>query len=246
MFASSRHASPDSPKRMKSFSDMVTRSDTVIAGNSYLKSLTEPYNKNVHILPTTIELTKYQIKSYEPKVTPDTLITLGWLGGAKSLVFLKILLPLLEDLTSRFKNIQLKIICNEFFKSNILPIIEQPWTESNEANDILSFDIGLAPLPDDPWSRGKCATKLLQYMAAGIPSIASTVGIHNDIIQDGANGFLVKYDEEWIDKLIQLIENPTLRQKMGLAGRKTVDDYYSVAVNAPKLLEILRTTTSTK
>ncbi|MFH1230345.1 MAG: glycosyltransferase family 4 protein [Planctomycetota bacterium] len=239
MFNSSRHPDPESPLRMKHFIEMVKNCDSIIAGNSYLKSLAEPYHKRVWVIPTTIDTSKYPVKSYSQY--SDSSIILGWIGGGKSLVFLKSLEPVLERLAKRHKNIQLKIVCNEFFDSANINIIKKQWSENDEINDILSFDIGLAPLPDDPWSRGKCATKLLQYMASGITAVASAVGVHNDIIKDGINGFLASNDDEWFDKLNKLIEDKTLREKSGTAARETVEKSYSVRTNAPKLADILKT-----
>lgn len=241
MFASSRHQSPHSPSRMKHFIKMVKMSDAIITGNTYLKSLTEPHNSCVYIVPTPIDLSKYSVKKYHSeKEDADNKITLGWIGGGKSLVFLKKLLPLLEDLARRHKHLQLKIVCNEFFTSKTLPIIEKSWSEADETEDILSFDIGLAPLPDDPWSRGKCAAKLLQYMAGGVASIASPVGIHNDIVKDGINGFLAANPKEWYGKLSNLVQNTSLRRQIGQAARKTVAETYSVQVNARKMLAIFQ------
>lgn len=237
MFNSSRHPNSESPLRMKHFIAMVKNCDGIIAGNSYLKSLAEPHNKQVWIIPTAVDTSKYPVKSYYQN--SDSPIILGWIGGGKSLVFLKPLENVFEKLAKQHKDIQLKIVCSEFLDSASIKIIKKQWSENDEINDILSFDIGLAPLPDDPWSRGKCATKLLQYMSAGIPSVAAAVGVHNDIIKDGINGFLASNNDEWFNKLNRLIEDKILRQKSGAAARETVEKSYSVTANAPKLLEIL-------
>jgi glycosyltransferase involved in cell wall biosynthesis len=255
MFNSSRHPVPESPLRMRHFVSMVKRCHGIIAGNSYLKSLAEPYNKNIWILPTTIDTDKYRIKNTTSEIAARPggyrdarndnkedmkQMILGWIGGSKSLVFLKALQPMLDRIAEKHSNVALKIVCDSFFESGKMPIIKKAWSEADEAPDVLSFDIGLAPLPDDPWSRGKCATKLLQYMASGIPAVASAVGAHNEIIRDNVNGCLAKNDNEWFDKLSRLIEDVTLRQRLGAAARQTADQNYSVKANAPKLEEILR------
>jgi glycosyltransferase involved in cell wall biosynthesis len=255
MFNSSRHPIPESPLRMRHFASMVKRCHGIIAGNSYLKSLAEPYNKNIWILPTTIDTDKYIIKNTTSEIAtrPDDhrnarndnkgdaqQMILGWIGGSKSLVFLKALQPMLDRIAERHNNVALKIVCDSFFESNKMPIIKKAWSEADESEDVLSFDIGLAPLPDDPWSRGKCATKLLQYMASGIPAVASAVGVHNEIIRDNVNGCLARNDAEWFDKLSRLIEDVTLRQRLGATARQTAEQDYSVKANAPKLIEILK------
>ena len=237
MFNSSRHPIPESPLRMRHFASMVKRCHGIIAGNSYLKSFAEPHNKNIWVLPTTIDTTKYSIKTH---TSENPNITLGWIGGGKSLGFLKALQPVMDRIAERHNNVSLKIVCDSFFEGKKMPIIKKAWSEADEAQDVWSFDIGLAPLPDDSWSRGKCATKLLQYMASGIPAVASAVGVHNEIIRNGVNGFLAKNDAEWFDKIKRLIEDKALRQKMGLAARETAEKYYSVKANAPKLAEILK------
>jgi len=223
---------------MKRFIQMVRHSDGVIAGNSYLKSLTEPHNSRVWILPTSIDLTKYQIKDYERPAGKK--IVIGWIGGGKALFCLKQLRPVLERLGKRYNNVELKIICNEFFECESMPVVKKVWREEEESEDVAGCDIGLAPLPDDPWSRGKCATKLLQYMASGVPAVAAPVGVHNEIIKEGVNGLLAKTPDEWFDKISRVIETPALRRDLGLAGRKTFEAGYSFQASAPKLLRILR------
>lgn len=236
MFNSSRHASPDAPARMAQFINTVKNVDAVIAGNNYLKSMAEPHNTKIWVIPTSIET-----KRYPQKESVDSAnVILGWVGGGKSLVFLKSLQAALDRIHEQYKNTVLKIVCNDFFGGGQMPIIKKEWSEPEEVQDITSFDIGLAPLPDDPWSRGKCGTKLLQCMAAGVPSIASPVGVHNEIIKDSINGFLAADDNEWIDKLGRLVKNASLRKQIGLAGRRTVETGYSINTNAPKLLDIIK------
>ncbi|MFH1226460.1 MAG: glycosyltransferase family 4 protein [Planctomycetota bacterium] len=242
MFNSSRHDSPDSPVRMKHFMDTVSNVNGVIAGNDYLKSLAAPHNAKIWVVPTCIET-----KRYPQKEGVDTeTVTLGWIGGGKSLVFLKKLQPVLDRVHEQSGNTVLKIVCNDFFDNGRMPIIKKQWSDPEEVQDILSFDIGLAPLPDDPWSRGKCGTKLLQCMAAGIPSVASPVGVHNEIVKDGVNGFLAADDNEWVDKLSRLVKDAALRKQIGMAGRATVEAGYSINANAPKLLAIFKQISSVK
>ena len=114
----------------------------------------------------------------------------------------------------------------------------QPWREETEVTDLQSFDVGMMPLPDDPWSQGKCGLKALQYMAVGVPTVASPVGVNSDIIQDGTNGFLATTEQEWVEKLAQLLSDEPLRKACAAEGRKTVEARYSAAVHVPHLLTI--------
>jgi glycosyltransferase involved in cell wall biosynthesis len=126
------------------------------------------------------------------------------------------------------------------FVMNGINIENVRWDESTEVNDLLTFDIGIMPLFDDLFSRGKCGLKLIQYMACGIPSVASPVGANKDIIQNGVNGFLASNADEWINKLALLIEDQRLREKIGKEGRMTVIKRYTFQITAPKLLEIYK------
>ena len=113
------------------------------------------------------------------------------------------------------------------------------WKYATEVEDLQNIDIGTMPLNEDVWSRGKCGLKALQYMAAGIPAVCSPVGMNSEIIQDGRNGFLASGEEDWFNKLSLLIEDRGLRQKIGEAGRQTVEEKYSLKINAPKLKQAI-------
>jgi glycosyltransferase involved in cell wall biosynthesis len=148
--------------------------------------------------------------------------------------------PVFEELHAKHPQTALKIVCNEFFDCPTMPVIKKAWAGAEEGTDVASFDIGLAPLPDDVWSQGKCATKLLQCMAAGVVSVASAVGVHREIIREGVNGCLASTHAEWLMKLDALVADPAARRTMGEAARKTVERDYSLAASQPKLLNVLR------
>jgi glycosyltransferase involved in cell wall biosynthesis len=115
-----------------------------------------------------------------------------------------------------------------------------PWRAATELEDLHKIDIGVMPLPDDNWSKGKCGLKALQFMALGIPTICSPVGVNTDIIQDDENGFLAGTEEEWVDKLSRLLRSAELRRRLGDAGRATVEQKYSAATQAPRVYEIFK------
>jgi hypothetical protein len=236
MFASSRHASPDAPARMRRFEAMCATSDAVTAGNRYLADMARRLCPNVTVVPTTMDMRKYAPRGPAGRGR----VVLGWIGGRKSLVFLKALDPAFVLLRERGVDAVLKVVCNEFPDACPLPLEKKTWVEAEEGPDVASFDIGLAPLPDDPWSRGKCATKLLQCMAARVPCVASPVGAHNDIVREGENGFLATAPEQWADRIERLARDPGLRDRLGDAARTTVAGEYSLQVHAPRLAALLK------
>lgn len=237
MFASSRHESPDAPARMKRFVTMCESSDAVTAGNRYLAEMARKHCANVTIVPTCMDMRKYPPRG--PAANRGRVV-LGWIGGRKSLPFLKELDPALAMLKGLGVDATLKVVCNEFPADCPIPVEKKTWVEAEEAADVASFDIGLAPLPDDPWSRGKCATKLLQGMAARVPCVASPVGAHSDIVKEGANGCLASSPKEWAEKLALLAKDPGLRDRLGDAARETVAREYSVQAHAPRLAALLK------
>lgn len=236
MYQSSRHDSPDSYGRSLRFRWMARGADGVIAGSQYLADLARPHNHRVWVIPTSIDVRKYPLH----EAPSNGRVTLGWIGGAKSLVFLAALKPVFQRLARELPQIRLKIVCNEFFDCPPMEVVKKPWSEAEEGEDVRSFDVGLAPLPDDPWSRGKCATKLLQCMAAAVPCVASPVGSHEEILSDGENGLLARSHDEWASQVTRLVRDPSLAARIGAAGRRTVEERYSLASSAPRLLEALR------
>jgi glycosyltransferase involved in cell wall biosynthesis len=237
MFASSRHESPEAPARMKRFTTMCASSDAVTAGNRYLADMARQHCPNVTVVPTCMDMRRYAPRGPAANRGP---VVLGWIGGRKSLPFLKELDPALAMLKGLGVEAKLKVVCNEFPADCPVPVEKKTWVEAEEAADVASFDIGLAPLPDDPWSRGKCATKLLQGMAARVPCVAAPVGAHCDIVKEGENGFLASKPAEWAEKIARLAKDPALRDRLGDAARATVANEYSVQAHAPRLSALLK------
>ena len=143
-------------------------------------------------------------------------------------------------MSKKYSNIEFKIIGGNLSIGNLPNITVKPWVLEQEVGDLRTFDIGIMPMPDNEWTRGKCGFKAILYMSMAIPSVCSPVGMNREIITDGVNGFLADGEGEWIKKLSSLIEDPDLRHKMGLAARKTVEEKYSVKINAPKFLEVIK------
>jgi glycosyltransferase involved in cell wall biosynthesis len=236
MYRSSGKGRATSPSRRMKFAFMMKRVDLVVAGNQFLKSEVLSYNPHVAVLPTSIDLSQYSCKEYDDKTDP---VTIGWLGSSSTLKYLRSLMPTLEGLYKTYPYFQLKIVCDQFLESSVLPVIKQKWSSEAEEEDLKSFDIGVMPLSDDLWSQGKCGLKILQYFGVGIPVVCTPVGVNRDIVEDGVNGFWARDEKQWADRLLNLMREKTLRKEMGIKGRRTVEEGYSLDVNAPRLLALL-------
>jgi glycosyltransferase involved in cell wall biosynthesis len=238
MYRSSSAKNPHSLSRRIKFAYMMKRVDFVIAGNQFLKSKALSYNPHVEVIPTSLDLSQCNAtKRYARKEGP---VTIGWLGSSSTLKYLKKIMPILERLYLRYPQFQLKIVCDQFLESSTMPVVKKPWAAETEETDLKSFDIGIMPLSDDLWSRGKCGLKILQYFSVGVPAVCTPVGINKDIVQDEISGFWAKDEKQWEDGLLTLIQKADLRKAMGMKGRKTVENLYTVKVNAPRLLGILK------
>jgi glycosyltransferase involved in cell wall biosynthesis len=153
---------------------------------------------------------------------------------------LKQISPALVQLSKRFPDLKLKIVADEFFEIHGLEVEKKEWSSTEEIKDLHSFDIGLMPLSDDAWTRGKCGFKLLQCMAVGLPVVCSPVGMNREIVTDGVEGFWAGSENEWIGKLSTLIQDYELCKSMGKKGRNKVEEKYSLAVNAKKMIKFLQ------
>ncbi|MBT4612606.1 MAG: glycosyltransferase family 4 protein [Gemmatimonadetes bacterium] len=176
----------------------------------------------------------------EPEVTEtaDSPIVLGWIGSGSTVAYLELIGPILQQLAQHYC-LRLLVVGATYE----LPGVDvqcKPWALDEEATDLATCHIGLMPVPDDPWTRGKGGYKLLQYMAGHLPVVAHPVGINTQIVEDGSNGFLASDSDTWVKCLTQLCEDPVLRRRMGERGRARVESKYSLASQQPRLLNALR------
>ena len=239
MYRSSSSPRPHSLSRRLKFRWMVKGSDVVTVGNQFLKNevlKTDP-GKKVFVIPTSIDTNLYPKKK---KISNPREVILGWIGTKGNLKYLKKLEPVFETIHQRFPRVKLKIVSNDFYDSPHLPVIKKPWKLEDENEDLVTFDIGLMPLNDDLWSRGKCGLKIVQYLSVGVPVVCAPVGINSDIVKDGENGFWARGQQEWVDHLSTLIQNPDLRHQMGLKGIETVERQYSLAVTSEMFFGVLQ------
>lgn len=224
-------------KKLKKFAATAKMADKIIAGNSFLADFAKKFNKNTVILPTGLNIAEYEID--EKKL--DEKIRLVWIGSDSNLIYLKQIREILEQIGKKYKNVILRIICNEFFDLANMPVEKIQWSLKNQIPDLVNSDIGLAPLPDDNFTKGKCGFKILQYAAASLPSVASPVGVNTEIVRSSINGFLAKNPQQWLDSISSLIENPDLRLKMGQQA-KTVAKNYDVSALSQKFVDIISET----
>ncbi|TRX49350.1 glycosyltransferase family 4 protein [Fulvivirga sp. M361] len=213
---------------------IIRAAQMVFAGNQYLADFALPMNPNVKIIPTTIDTIAYHVV---PKRETGK-VCIGWSGSFSTIIHFKHILEALKELKKKYQDkIYFKVIGDGSFTDEDLEIQGVSWQQETEVKDLSEIDIGIMPLPDDEWTKGKCGLKGLQYMALGIPTIMSPVGVNTDIIKDGVNGFFASSDPEWIQKLSILIDSPLMREKMGIEGRKVVKERFSVEANKKLYLD---------
>lgn len=221
----------------KKISTVMSQATAVIAGNKYLADYARTAGSAcVHILPTVVDLHKYSVKT---DFSRSGEFTVGWIGSLTTTVFLKDVAPALQSLAEQ-RHLKLLLIGAGAIDIPGVQIESHPWSEAAEVQLLKRCDVGIMPLPDAPWERGKCGFKLIQYMACGLPVVASPVGGNTEIVEEGVNGLLADDYNAWIKSLGFLRDHPEECARMGAAGRMKVEDFYSLQGAAPKLLEFLR------
>ncbi len=215
---------------------LIAMSDMVFAGNKYLTDYAKKYNPAVFILPTTIDTTEYKPVERMIKQKP---ICIGWSGSKTTIKHFESALPFLKEIKNKYGDrVIFKIIGDGSFRSKELDTVGIDWNKEEELKQLQTIDIGIMPLPNDEWSKGKCGLKGLQYMALAIPTIMSPVGVNSEIIQHGKNGFLAATDKKWIQIIEQLLASAELREEIGKEGRKTVIKEFSVEANKDLYLKL--------
>jgi len=224
-------------------SKIIALSDMIFAGNQYLADYAKPFNSNIRIVPTTIDTEEYQ-RMVLPK---EEKVCIGWSGSITTIQHFKFAVPALLKIKRKYGDrMKIKVIGDANYKNDELDVISMNWNKQDELKELSSFDIGIMPLPDDEWAKGKCGLKGLQYMALEIPTIMSPVGVNSEIIQSGVNGFLATTDDDYVNAISVLIEDGILRKKIGAEGRRTVVEKFSVKALQKKYLEYYNELTSTK
>jgi glycosyltransferase involved in cell wall biosynthesis len=210
----------------------------VVAGSMYLADYAVRAGaRRVEHIPTVVDLERYHIK--EGTNAPG--LNVGWIGTPMTVKYLTIVRPAMTQFLKKGDSM-LSLIGAGHVNFGDLPVKIIPWSEDTEVAEVQNLDVGIMPLSDAPWEQGKCGYKLIQYMACEKPVIASPVGANIEIVENGVNGFLAGSTEEWLTALNILRDNPCLRKKMGMAGRKKVEEKYCLQVTAPKLMSVFKNT----
>lgn len=219
---------------------VMKHSSCVVAGNAYLAQRARSANaKNVHIIPTVVDHIKYQTEQ-KPQ---NEVLTIGWIGSPSTQKYLLDLKYVFKKIFEKNKNVRLLLVGAHpsiYAQINYIPVEVVEWDESTEVKNIKNMDIGIMPLADGPWEKGKCGYKLIQYMACGIPVIASPVGVNREIIEKYNSGFLANNDSEWVEHINNLINSYKLRISMGSNGQLAVENQYSLQSQFEHLAKLLR------
>jgi glycosyltransferase involved in cell wall biosynthesis len=210
------------------------RAARVMVGNDVLAGFAGRYASAVDVVPSTIDMDRYVLREQKAKLRP----LIGWTGSVTTA-------PYLASLAGAFRRLRAIIdfdvrVIGAPVRFDGLDVQALPWRADTEVEDLQDVDVGLMPLWDDEWSRGKCAMKALQYMALGIPPVVSPVGASAVVVQDGVNGFHARDEDEWVDRMARLLSDADLRNRLGRAARRTVEEGYSARVQAPRVAEIFR------
>ncbi|MBX0292124.1 glycosyltransferase [Hymenobacter sp. HSC-4F20] len=205
----------------------------VSCGNAYLRDYARQFNPNAVINPTTID-TEHLHNQVRDQQVPGKLV-IGWTGTHSTLKYIEQVVPVLARLEQEF-DFEFRVISNQPPNLPLRSLVYQPWRKETEIADLLTFHVGLMPLEDDLWAKGKCAFKALQYMALGEPALVSPVGMNTEVVEEGVNGNICTTPAEWEAALRRLLQNPELRTRMGTAARATIVARYSVVANRPNFL----------
>jgi glycosyltransferase involved in cell wall biosynthesis len=219
----------------------LKRAAACCCGNEYIESFVSRFCDRTMVLPTVVDT-----EAYLPAPSKGSdRVTIGWIGSPSTWSGVRPILPVLRDMVATHDARFLVIGAGRAAEADRFTGMElREWSEATEIADVQAMDIGIMPLLDKPFERGKSGYKLVQYMACGLPVVASPIGVNSQMVEDGGNGFLAAGDEDWRRALSQLVEDPKLRRQLGQHGRQLAVKSYSLASQAPRLIEFLKTAAS--
>ena len=219
---------------------LMARAAHVIVCTEHLGHVARSRNASVTEIPSTIDLDRYAVPSKRPGRTP---LVVGWSGSHSTSPYLHLLDDVLRTLHSE-EDIRIRVIGDPDFQVPGMAVEALPWSADREVADLSGIDIGVYPLPDEEWVLGKSGLKALQYMALGIPTVATALGSNLRIVEHDVNGLLVSDEDDWLRALRRLVRDPALRDRLGQAGRRTVEERYSVEGNETLYLDVLGAATA--
>jgi len=222
--------------RKNNLNKILISSKAVTVTVPYLADYVKRYNNNVHLITGPIDCSLY--KPFKKKNTDK--IVIGWIGSPVTSKYVENILPALKEIQSTYPEIEFHLIGSKKFKSENLNIKFYEWSEEKEIELLSEFVIGIMPLSDDKWSKGKGGLKILQYFAMGIPVVCSPVGINSDLVSDGINGFWAMTEYDWIKNIGNLISDTDLRTKFSVEGKKTVQEKFDLIPAADYIEDIIR------
>ncbi|MES2007442.1 MAG: glycosyltransferase family 4 protein [Pseudomonadota bacterium] len=228
----------------KRLDGLMKKAALVVAGNSYLAQRARDAGAaRVEIIPTVVDLERYSLERTTSISTrgDERLLRIVWIGSPSTVAYLDMLREPLQSLSKR-RGFVFRVIGGGNFDIPGVNVEVVPWSEDTEVDSIRECDIGVMPLLDSKWERGKCGYKIIQYMACGLPVVASNIGVNSEIVMQGESGVLVNSNNEWVFALEKLMSDQALRAKMGVAGRECVEKKYCLQKTAPRLIGLLRTT----
>ena len=207
---------------------------SVFAGSGYLADYARAANANVHLVPTVVDMGRYEVKK---RAATDKPFTIGWIGSPSTTKYLMLVAPALQRL-AQHAPVRLIAVGASPIVIDGVQVDQRAWNEQREVGDLLECDVGIMPLTDDPWTRGKCAFKLIQYMACGLPVIASPVGANRDVVT-GECGLFADSQNDWVDAMARLRDDQDLRFVLGARGRERAERHYSLASQSARVADLL-------
>ncbi|MCB2379735.1 glycosyltransferase family 4 protein [Hymenobacter sp. BT635] len=206
----------------------------ISCGNTYLRDYARQFNSNAVVNPTTIDTVNLHNQVKDQRT--DKLV-IGWTGTHSTMKYLEQVVPVLAELEQHYA-FEFRVISNQEPQLPLRSLSFRPWRKDTEIDDLLTFNIGLMPLEDDPWAKGKCAFKALQYMALGVPAMVSPVGMNSEVVTDGVNGYICASYQDWYQGLEKLLKDHDLRTRFGQAARATIEARFSVEANRTNFLAL--------
>lgn len=233
-----------SARRLRRFRAIIRAADAVVAGNFFLAGLAARWTaaQRIHHIPTCVDPDRYPLAEHRRRAADVQLV---WVGSSSTLQGLEACRPMLEAVGQSLPGLRLKVICDRFPQFDHLSVVPCPWSADREAAELADADIGISWLPDDPWSRGKCALKVLQYFAAGLPVVANPVGVQGELV-DEQTGCRVQGAADWIEAITRLAGDPARRRRLGRQARRRVEAEFSLQAGADAWLDVLRFLTLAK